>query len=643
VASASDVPYAGAGVPQWGLTLEQRASKPWGIPEEWLMPGKVITDPIHGDIYLNRLEQAVIDSSPFARLRRVRQLATVHQVYPGATHTRFAHALGALRVVQDLLDIVFAQRYRGRVERDLFSEWDEAYRDHPERLNREYAQVTVLARLGALLHDFCHVAYGHTIEDDLGVLPPHDVSGTRYEAFYGLLGDGLDPEGYEAVQKIFAKPSLARALRPLVLSKEKTKNGKSLGEPAERLDSSYPFVADMVGNTICADLIDYLQRDHAYTGLPAAVGTRFMAAFYVVPGENAAIYPRRMALSITQDKRERKDVTSELLKYLRFRYELQERVIVHHAKLAADAMLGKLFELWRAAEVLRVAQSRGGAEFAALGDYERGDPVRVEEALAEDIGSRDAHDVATGEALVPIENTLRELGDDGLLETLAGVGGCDQDFPVFGDEIREVARDLLNRRLFKRAGQAEHAAAHQQLYELWGSAAARRELERQAARYAEIPEHHVSVWLPDPDMRLKQAEVLVDYDDGIAPFNEYSDRGEEIYRDHRNLWTITVFVHPSHAGKLAERAVLARLAELMGIAWDRHRPPGAKRPRDWRVALNADVVIGDQYDFDSLRQTLIEESVVEVYRGKDRTQSDDQAQVERAFRRIQRRDKTSNS
>jgi HD superfamily phosphohydrolase len=109
----------------------------------------------------------------------------------------------------------------------------------------------------------------------------------------------------------------------------------------------YQFVTDVVGNTICADLLDYLRRDHLFTGLPLAVGSRYLASFYVTPKANEPYYPQRMVLRITRDGRERVDVVTELLKHLRYRYELSERALVHHAKLAADAMIGKAIEMCR--------------------------------------------------------------------------------------------------------------------------------------------------------------------------------------------------------------------------------------------------------------------------------------------------------
>jgi hypothetical protein len=83
-----------------------------------------------------------------------------------------------------------------------------------------------------------------------------------------------------------------------------------------------------------------------FTGLPMALGARFISGFYVTPKRDGGIYGQRMAVLIHREGRPRRDVVTEVLKHLRYRYELQERVLVHHAKLAADAMVGKLIELY---------------------------------------------------------------------------------------------------------------------------------------------------------------------------------------------------------------------------------------------------------------------------------------------------------
>src|SRR5690606_14624812 len=111
------------------------------------------------------------------------------------------------------------------------------------------------------------------------------------------------------------------------------------------VDGRYPFVHDIVGNTICADLIDYLQRDHLHTGLPIALGSRFINGAQVLTADHPT-HPHRMAVRVSRNAQLRHDVLTEILKYLRYRYELSERVLYHHTKLAADAMLAKLFASW---------------------------------------------------------------------------------------------------------------------------------------------------------------------------------------------------------------------------------------------------------------------------------------------------------
>lgn len=60
--------------------------------------------PIHGHVGLYCEELAIVDHPSFQRLRRVRQLGMAHMVFPGATHTRFEHCVGAVHVAQLIVD-----------------------------------------------------------------------------------------------------------------------------------------------------------------------------------------------------------------------------------------------------------------------------------------------------------------------------------------------------------------------------------------------------------------------------------------------------------------------------------------------------------------------------------------------------------
>jgi len=571
----------------------------------------------------------------------------VHLVYPGATHTRFSHALGALRVVQDLLDIILGQRDGRQPDRDLFVQWEEKYKAKPRpgrqlkrfggvtELHWRIAETIVLARLGSLLHDICHVAYGHTIEDDLKLLEPHDKNLTRFSDFWKKLGRGGNDAEYEEVQSILNKGRLMQALQAIILAK---RDKSSSADAKLRKIDKYPFVADLVTNTICADLLDYLPRDHAFTGLPVGLGQRFMTAFYVVPstdGDEERHYSERMALRISHRGRQRQDISSELLKHLRYRYELQERAIVHHGKLAADSMLGKVLELWWEGLWAKTAVQHGSAEVEhAMSQGQSGDQVR--EKFVETWGEGEARRI-DDDVRGAIEERLCELGDDGLLEYLAGLGREQCPDESIDGKARSLARDLLDRRLYKRAAQAKGRAARERIFELFGDRRKRRGLERRAAEFAGVSEEQIVIWLPEPKMRLKIAEVLVDFGEGIAPFNEFSDRGRDIYRDHEDLWTVTVFVHRDVRDNGLEPAVLAKLAELMGVEWDRHRPPTAEHPADWPLARAGADVLGEQEVEEELRQLLVDNAAQKVaHRSSGLTFEDLKADVRPIASRIRR-------
>jgi HD superfamily phosphohydrolase len=563
-----------------------RRARPWGLPPEVLAPGKVITDPIHGDVYLTRLEQAIVDSPPFQRLRRVRQLGTTHLVYPGATHTRFAHSLGALRVVQDLFDVALAQRNARGGRPDLFEQWRELLDvalftgapPDPEGMRtylKRVGEAMVAARLGALLHDIGHVPYGHSVEDDLRVLEPHDANRKRFRVVWERIQDQhlRMVDGTETRLGDIIKAALRRELRPLILSKEAV-------PPSAK--PKYPFVADLVGNTICADLLDYLDRDHKFAGLPISLGHRYMLGFFVTPKGEEQLFPERMALNINRKGRERVDIVSELLKHLRYRYELQERVLVHHAKLAADAMVGKMLELVRdalwadcALVLLDPPSDPDDRAFTPIPDPRDASELRVA------VKSRDRRLPSVIDTWVRgrLEILFLSVGDDGLLEHLRDSNQHHVEKDAT-DPVRDgrragaaiLAGDLLDRRLFKRAAQLKgaKAAAAEELYEKFSAPEERRRLERDAADYAELREGwHVVLWIPKPEMRLKQAEVLVDHGDGIARLVDYSPRGKEIYDDHKALWSIWVYVHPRVTDE-EKRWVLARLSKTMGVRWDQY-------------------------------------------------------------------------
>jgi HD superfamily phosphohydrolase len=552
-------------MPKWGLTPAMRATRPWGLAEKWLAPGKIVTDPVHGDIYLTTLEVALVDTPPFQRLRRVRQLGATHLVYPGATHSRFAHSLGAVKVAQELVDTVVEQRSGLDPQLDLFTQWEvdlQATSPSPDgglstaarrELDKKIGEVTVLARLGALLHDLCHVPFGHSIEDDLELLTPHDENVDRFDRLWKQIP-------LPVRKAISSANQLEQNLRPLILSK-----AEKAAEPR------YPFVEDIVGNTICADLLDYLRRDHLYTGLPISLGRRFTSGYYVMPYGDQE-YGQHMVLRVHRHKVERQDVITEILKHLRYRYELSERALVHKTKLAADAMIGKALEMWHDALWIELASH----QLAGEGDDAPELPAGDDKAAIADELANAGHKAEAIKVLVKaeLERVMTLHGDDGLLEYLCELVSADRPTAQCDEgrraAVASLAVGLRDHALYKRIGFQRHTrrdrvAFHKQ----YGKADAKRTLEQAAARFAGVsPSWRVVVWLPSPKMRLKVAEVIVDDGEEIRKFvdreKEGRRRGTDIYDAHEDLWGVSVFAD-SRVGSAQRTLVLASLSADLDI------------------------------------------------------------------------------
>ena len=72
-----------------------------------MLPAKIFNDPVYGFVSVPRgLLLDLVDHPYFQRLRRIRQLGLTSYVYPGALHTRLHHALGALHLMQQAIEVL---------------------------------------------------------------------------------------------------------------------------------------------------------------------------------------------------------------------------------------------------------------------------------------------------------------------------------------------------------------------------------------------------------------------------------------------------------------------------------------------------------------------------------------------------------
>lgn len=389
----------------------------------------------------------------------------------------------------------------------------------------------MLCRLGALLHDLGHVPFGHTLEDDLNLLEAHDKNEERFEHYWSEI---------EQTSGIKLDKRLVRCLRIIVLSDLNKDKPKDEGKKKEELPLEFRFVKDLVGNTICADLLDYLPRDHYFSGLPAQLGRRFLDGSYVRKSTEK-YHPSRFTIRLYRNKRYRVDVVTELYKYLQYRYELTERVLYHHAKLAADVMLGKLVNAWRQSLLAEV----------------KSDSARVN--WAEEKLNKSVQDI--------LEARVREKGDDALLEQLVeeARGKKSDDWPV----VAKVGDALLRRRLYKLLVRCTSAGDRaEDIYQVFGSRDNRAALEAKVAQFVGIDPSQVALWIPSPKMREKVPQVIVQSKSGTRILaHESSSKGREIIESHHKLWSIALYVEPEIKG-LDEEVLLAALADELEIDWD---------------------------------------------------------------------------
>ena len=176
---------------------------------------EVVRDPLWNNIRLEPDAVTVVDTPAVQRLRYVRQLGHAFLVYPGATHSRFEHCLGAYHLARRALE----QLALGDVT-----------------VSPADARTV---RLAALLHDIGHYPFSHALEE--AGLPRHETLARRHLTA-GPLGEALTRAGIEA-EGLLALIQ-GRATAPL---------------------------AGLVAGSLDVDKLDYLTRDAWMCGVPYGV------------------------------------------------------------------------------------------------------------------------------------------------------------------------------------------------------------------------------------------------------------------------------------------------------------------------------------------------------------------------------------
>ena len=284
--------------------------------------GEIIRDPLWDNIRLEPAAASAIDTPAFQRLRYVRQLGHAFLVYPGATHSRFEHALGAYHLTRRALATLD--------ERGDLAGVDE----------RECLAV----RLAALLHDIGHYPFSHALEE--AGFGSHEQLGARRlregelaVLLHGLGGDWLIERISGLIQGTSDSP-----------------------------------LAGLVSGSLDLDKIDYLSRDARMCGVP--YGTvdvdRLLSSLALVEHPDGS---REMGV---QEKG-----VSALESLLFAKYQMYRNVYWHHAVRSATCMFKRAVRATIAAGGFTTAEIEDATDGTLDALLSQHDPSGLARALRE--------------------------------------------------------------------------------------------------------------------------------------------------------------------------------------------------------------------------------------------------------------------
>ena len=324
----------------------------------------IIRDPLWNNIRVDDGAMRFVDTRAFQRLRYVRQLGLAFLVYPGATHSRFEHALGTYHLARATLDAL--------------GDGGGAAPDDGE---------AAVVRAAALLHDVGHYPFSHALEE-IGALHHEEVA--RPLLFEGELAAALRDElGSDAPDRVHA---LIRG------------------------QSASPFQG-LISGSLDLDKIEYLKRDALMCGVPYGEidVDRLTNSLRVLTDPGTG----RPAIGVT-------DKGLAALESLLFaKYQMYRNVYWHHAVRSATAMYKRLVDDALSARALAAPALAGYTDEGLLAELDRRAPSsllaglrerrlhkRAAECPADELPDEMAEWIAGDRALtVGVENALAaELG-----------------------------------------------------------------------------------------------------------------------------------------------------------------------------------------------------------------------------------------
>jgi HD superfamily phosphohydrolase len=245
---------------------------------------EILRDPVWNNIRVDELTLALLDTDVFQRLRYVRQLGWTYLVYPGATHTRFEHALGTHHLSRRALALLCEAEHSISIGED----------------------EQAIVRSAALLHDVGHYPFSHALEE-IGALHHEEVA--RPLITEGRVASLLTAAlGVDAPRMVFDLIA-GRSTSPL---------------------------QGLISGSLDLDKIEYLKRDAFMCGVPyGEIDVDRLTNSLVLAKDPLT---GRTSIGV------REKALSALESLLFAKYQMYRNVYWHHAVRSATAMYKRLVE-----------------------------------------------------------------------------------------------------------------------------------------------------------------------------------------------------------------------------------------------------------------------------------------------------------
>lgn len=267
---------------------------------------KVIFDNIHGYITLNRVEERILQTAYYQRLRWIKQLGFTFYLFPGATHTRFAHTLGVLHVMDKILKGIG----KAAPEEKFFD---------PEARDKETTFHRTM-RLAGMLHDIGTFPFSHTVEISYLEHWKKQTGTKRIESSHENMGSHI-------LQNTDFEGGLTRIL------KEEGIDPKELSQIISG-KSNNNLANQLMHSDMDADRMDYLIRDSYHTGVKYGEFDRD----YLIQNLKSVKYKGQEVLAIEEH-------AMQVVEYfLICRYSWYSQIIANGTGYKFDLVAAKIYE-----------------------------------------------------------------------------------------------------------------------------------------------------------------------------------------------------------------------------------------------------------------------------------------------------------